>query len=71
MESHGIYRDMNYIVLWNVFEGNNLSMLIGGCFWCGMVQVNLKNHDFGHFRDEHGTWHLFTRYLHGFGVLAL
>ena len=31
-----------------VFGG---SMLVGGRFWCGMVQVNLKNNDFGIFRD--------------------
>ena len=33
------------------------SMLFERCFWRGMVQVNLKNHDFGNFRD-YATWHL-------------
>jgi len=35
----------------NKYKKNVLSMLIEGCFWCGMVQVNLKNHDLGNFRD--------------------
>ena len=46
MESHGIYRDMNYIVLWNVFF----------CFFCVNKKATKNNRRIGGLRTRMVTW---------------